>query len=134
MNKKNKWDIIGADLWKVENLSIYWDTWYWYDYDDDYCYRTNCTCDNCSPYYDDYSYVDYPISDYKIITKTHLRSYIDKPNQSLKMIDMNSIYPKEVLRQRKIDYLLGVGSYDYVSKPTFGDILKNRNINENRDI
>lgn len=50
------------------------------------------------------------------------------------MIDMNSIYPKEVLRQRKIDYLLGIGTYDCVSKPTFGDIFKNRNIDENRDI
>jgi hypothetical protein len=52
------------------------------------------------------------------------------------MIDMDSIYPKEVLRQRKIDYLLGIGSYDYVSKPTFADVMKNININlyESRDI
>ena len=39
-----------------------------------------------------------------------------------RMIDMTSIYSKEVLRQKKINHVLGIESMEH-SRPTLGDIL-----------
>jgi hypothetical protein len=38
-----------------------------------------------------------------------------------KLIDMNTIYSKEVIRQKKINYLLGIDKYEIQLKPTIGD-------------
>jgi hypothetical protein len=38
-----------------------------------------------------------------------------------RLIDMNTIYSKEVIRQKKINYLLGIDKYEIQLKPTIGD-------------
>ena len=39
------------------------------------------------------------------------------------MIDMRSVYSKEILRQKKIDVVLGLSAE--FTKPTFADIINN---------
>ena len=119
--KKSKWDIIGQDIDK-DNSEEYADYFYYW-YDGDY--------DN----YDYYEDIDYEYSETvydELIFKRGIRVSIDTFSKG-SYIDMMSIYPKSVLRQKKIDYLLGNEKWDYISKPTIGDIyLKNKkSINEN---
>lgn len=44
-----------------------------------------------------------------------------------RMIDMNTIYSKEKLRERKIDQILGLELPTYIHKPTLGDFFQKNN-------
>ena len=53
---------------------------------------------------------------------TRLREVMDRLRSPGKLVDMNSIYSKEVLRQKRINHILGIESMEH-SRPTLGDIL-----------
>jgi hypothetical protein len=118
--KKSKWDIIGQDIDK-DNHEDYGDYFsYWYDGED----------------YFDHDYDEYYDYEYK---KSVYQEHISKrgsrwsKHQSLvgNYIDMTSIYPKDVFRQMKIDYLLGVTKWENIKIPTLGDIKINKYSNGN---
>jgi len=111
--KKSRCDIIGSDIYK-DNLKEY-DRYLYYCYDGEYDFDYYDSCDNCGKSYcqnyehcQTYDYIEHHMS-----RSLHGR-----------YIDMMSIYPKPVLRQMKIDYLLGVNKWEFVKNPTLGDILK----------
>jgi hypothetical protein len=115
--KKNKWDIIGNDIDKSNDIE--YNDWFYYWYDGDYF---------------DYDYGDYYQYDYintvyqDYVSKRGIRVTLDRMNMG-SYIDMMSIYPKSKLRQIKIDYLLGEYEWEIVKKPTFKDLYeKRRNI------
>lgn len=110
--KKSKWNIIGNDIDK-ENTQ-YYENWfyYWYDGEDYYDYYYD---------YQDYEYTNTIYQDY--VSKRGIRVTLESLNMG-SYIDMMSIYSPQVLRQKKIDYLLGIDNWDVVRKPTFGDLLK----------
>ena len=101
--KKSKWDIIGKEIDK--DINSEYDSWFywWYDGED---------------YFDhDYSEPVY-------------REYFSKRGKWGKdrqlfgnYIDMMSIYSPQVLRQKKIDYLLGIDKWEVSSKPTILDYI-----------
>lgn len=118
--KKSKWDILGKDIHKDNQLDH--DEWfyYWYDGEDYHDYYDG------SDYFYDYS--DPVYNEY--ISKRGIRVSIEKINTG-SYIDMMSIYSTQYLRQRKIDYLLGIDKWDIQKTPTIGDLLKNNENNEN---
>ena len=121
---KNKWDIIGRDIdkdnyYKYNNYFYYWyDGDFYDDIDSNYDYQSY---DYLEEVYDNYISKKGKVSIY-----TSLRgSYID----------MMSVYSKQVLRQIKIDQLLGLDNFQFSKKTTIGDIIKYKDNNEkDRDI
>jgi hypothetical protein len=126
MNWKNKRDIIGSDIWKVEMDSLYFG---WYEEHDDDCI-SNCNCSYCNYDYDEYEYLPVPEINWKIIKRIGYGYYSSLNRDIGRMVDMKTIYTKEFARQKKIDYLLGISKFDDFIKPTIGDILKNKDYNE----
>jgi len=126
-HKKNKTEILESIIHKQElDYSHYW-TYYWdYDYDDEIYYQ----CDGCGGYYcDGYCCIDYkylpeelqPLN-VEYVSKRGIR--ISQSNYRHGMlIDMDSIYTKQELRQKRIDYLLGI---DQISKTTLSDFWNNK--------
>ena len=115
---KNKWDIIGKDIDKESDLD--YERWFGWWYDGEYYYDYGD--------YDQYNYINTVYQDY--VSKRGIRVTLDRMNMG-SYIDMLSIYPKEIIRDIKISQILGV---DVLSKPTFGDLLKNKDYDESRDI
>jgi hypothetical protein len=116
--KKNKWDIIGSDIDKSNDMEYIDWFYYWYDGDYfDYGYGEDYLYDYTDTVYQDYIHRRGKI--HVSLSKMNMGSYID----------MMSIYPKYRLRQIKIDYLLGEDKWEIVKKPTFKDLYeKRRNI------
>lgn len=116
--KKSKWDIIGKDIDRVNDEE--YDDWfnYWYDGQDYFYY------DYDDGLYD-YEYLDSVYQHY--IIKKGFRVSFDRINIG-SYIDMMSIYSKDVLRQMKINYLLG--DKFNIKKPIYADIIKKNNENE----
>ena len=121
-HKKNKIEILESIIHKQELEDSYYWMYYWdYEYDDEIYYQ----CDGCGRYYcDGYCCIDYkylpeelqPLN-VEYVSKRGIR--ISQSNYRHGMlIDMNSIYSKQELRQKKIDYLLGINQ---ISKTTLGD-------------
>lgn len=114
--RKNKTEILDRIVTKAELIDYdhYWS--YWDDYDDDYhdCYMFMIV---------DYEYLP---EKFQPKTVTHISKrgirVTQHTHSSGKMIDMNSIYSKEVLRQKRINHILGIELMEY-SRPTLGDIL-----------
>lgn len=114
--KKSKWDIIGNDIDK-DNSDEYSDYfYYWYDGEDyfDYYYGDDYIYEYLDEVYDEYVY--------KRGTRVSIGKYLRGS-----YIDMLSIYPKQLSRQKKIDYLLGLDKWDILTRPTIGDLIKNKN-------
>lgn len=116
--KKNKWDIIGKEIDK--ETSQYYDSWfyYWYDGED----------------YFDHDYGQYYAYDY---SEPVYKEYFSKRGKWGKdrqlfgnYIDMMSIYDKQTLRQKKIDYLLGIDKWKETKLPTISDHINYKNANE----
>jgi hypothetical protein len=116
--KKNKWDIIGKEIDK--ETSQYYDSWfyYWYDGGD----------------YFDHDYGQYYAYDY---SEPVYKEYFSKRGKWGKdrqlfgnYIDMMSIYDKQTLRQKKIDYLLGIDKWKETKLPTISDHINYKNANE----
>lgn len=98
----------------------YWDS---YGYDDYYC----------NDYYEDdrdpcWSYTESIEPDYDLISKNRGRYSSQNHARVLgKMIDMDTIYSREVLRERKIDQILGLLAPTYIPKATIGDFFPKNN-------
>ena len=110
--KKNKWDIIGRDIDR-EN-SQYYDSWFYYWYDgEDFNYG----------YYEDYEYdyLDTIYQDY--VSKRGIRVTLERINMG-SYIDMMSVYSPQLLRQKKIDYLLGINKWEINKRPTIKDLYE----------
>ncbi len=117
--RKNKIEILDRIITKAElgeaNYWGYWDDDYDWDDHDGYC-----DCYMCMPV--DYDYLPDELQpkpiDY-ISKRARITYHSISPG---KMIDMNSIYSKEVLRQKRINHILGIELMEH-SHPTLGDIL-----------
>ena len=101
--KKSKWDIIERD---IDRDSQYFDEdfFYWEYYDVDYYDYSDD--DDCV-----YGYLK-DVND-KYISKLGLRVSFNN-YQRRSYIDMMSFYSPGVLRQRKIDYLLGIDNFLFI--------------------
>ena len=129
MKKKSKIEIIDKIVSVDTEMQIYYDTYCGYGYED-YYYVDYVD-------YDD-AYWDYmPIEDSTSILLHSYRGRCKKINKSPnigRMIDMNTIYPKHIMREKKINQLLGL-EYHSMYKPTLAEYFpKNINLNEDRDI
>jgi len=125
-HKKSKYDI-KSQLFLKDGLREYddwWCEWDWdYDDHDDYC-----DCYLCMPV--DYEYlpddqqpktIDY-ISKRGMRVTTHTYSFG-------KLIDMSTIYSKEIMRQKKLEAILG-GQYEiFYKKSYFKDLLDEKSGN-----
>lgn len=107
-----------------------WYTSYW-DWDDDY-YDCYTYCDNCGKSYcidyeycSDYDYIQLPKFDwgYKVIKKAFRRWDVVDPSLCGSYIDMESIYGKIEIRNRRIDIVLGLREPNYTQPVTIGDFF-----------
>jgi hypothetical protein len=128
--RKNRTEILDKIITKAELGSDYY--WGYWDDDDDYYYHDYDYCDNCgNRYCDDYSHCqsyEYQTEDDNkvvYISRSFGRWHVMNTPKYGRFIDMNTIYSKEVLRQKKINYLLGIDKYEIQLKPTIGDIFDN---------
>lgn len=128
---KNKIELLDKTISVEAEMELdHYDWWCGYYYDDDYYPH----------YYDDdddycWSYVDMSELDYVIIDTRRGVKSINRngyyPYSLGRMIDMNTIYPKHIMREKKINQLLGL-EYHSMYKPTLAEFFpKNININEN---
>jgi hypothetical protein len=110
--RKNKTELLDRIITKAEliDYDYYWS--YWYD-DEWNNHDGYCNCYMCIPI--DYEYLPDEIQPKSI-------DYVSKRISPGILIDMNSIYSKEVLRQKRINHILGIESMEH-SRPTLGDIL-----------
>lgn len=99
--KKNKIEILD-DILSLENSKKF-DYWGWdcYWYDD---YPSNYIYDDCD--YFNYEYLEDVEFDFLSRRRGRIKVRFGS------YIDMNSIYSKTVMRQKKIDYLLGLSQYN----------------------
>jgi hypothetical protein len=121
--RKNKIDIL-YKLFSQEE-----DEWIGYWEEDDYPYsyhETYCDCEMCLGVGYEYidGSVDYPLNPFINILRKHGNVWREGNAMSTgRMIDMDSIsYSKEVMREKKINQILGISTYK-PKIPTFGDII-----------
>ena len=120
-HKKNKIEILDKIVYKHELEEANMWMYYW-DYDDDWNYHDSyCDCYSCMPV--DYEYLPEELQPKQVthISKRGIRitEHTWSPG---KLIDMNSIYSKEILRQKRINHILGIESMEH-TKTTLEDIL-----------
>lgn len=118
------------------DYKLEWDSWYTSYWDDDYYdYDYYTTCDNCGKSYcNDYEfcqepgYIELPKIDwgYKIVNKAFRRWSISDPSLPGQYIDMETIYGKTEMRNRRIDIVLGLREPHYKEPITIGDIYKEK--------
>ena len=120
--RKNKTEILDRIITKAElGNDYYWSYWDDDDYDwhDDYC-----DCYSCMPINFEYLPEEFQPKSVEYISKRYRVTYHSiSPG---KMIDMDSIYSKEVLRQKRINHILGIEKMTNYSKTTIKDILESR--------
>jgi hypothetical protein len=117
--RKSKIEILDRIITKAElSDDYYWSYWYdddWYDHDG------YCDCYSCMPV--DYEYLP---DELQPKTVTHISKRGMRVTQHThspgKLIDMTSIYSKEMLRQKRINHILEIESMEH-SPTTLGDIL-----------
>jgi len=128
--RKNRTEILDKIITKAElGSDYYWGYWDWDDDDDDY-YYWNCDCGryHCNGYECvGYEYLpeEFQPKYVEYVSKRGIR--VTKHTYSTgRLIDLNSVYPKDVLRQKRINHILGVEKMIGYSKTTIGDILESR--------
>ena len=122
--RKNKIELRDQSLsLKVAiDLSYEDDYYYW---DDDY--YDGCDCPQCRPFDShDYKYLPEEESNVILLSKrrgiySYASVWYGQGKKHGRMIDMRTVYSKEVLRQKKIDEVLGLSAE--FSKPTLADII-----------
>ena len=134
---KSKSDFLGDNF----DLKLELEDWYWYtsyDYDDWYDYSS--VCDNCGKSYCDdyeycqpYDYIQLPKFDwgYKVVKKAFRRWDVVDPSLYGSYIDMESIYGKIEMRNRRIDIVLGLREPNYTQPVTIGDFFDRIDKNPN---
>ena len=116
--RKNKTELLDRRITKSE-FTDYDDYWsYWNDDEWNNC-DGYCDCYMCMPVYDYLPDELQPKSIDYVSKRITITYHSISPGR---MIDMTSIYSKEVLRQKKINHVLGIESMEH-SRPTLGDIL-----------
>ena len=134
---KSKGDLLGDNF----NLKLELEDWYtsYWDWDDDY-YDYSSLCDNCGKSYCDdyeycqpYDYIQLPKFDwgYKVIKKAFRRWDVVDPSLYGSYIDMESIYGKIEMRNRRIDIVLGLREPNYTQPVTIGDFFDRIDKNPN---
>jgi hypothetical protein len=119
--RKNKIDILDKIITKAELIDYdhywsYWDDDYDWNYHDGYC-----DCYSCVPI--NFEYLPDELQPKSITHISKRGSRITEHTWSPgKMIDMTSIYSKEVLRQKRINHILGIESMEH-TPTTLADIL-----------
>ena len=125
---KSKCDLLGDNF----DLKLELEDWYtsYWDWDDDY--YDYSSCDNCGKSYcDDYEYCqpyDYiQLSKfdwgYKVVKKAFRRWDVVDPILYGSYINMESIYGKIEMRNRRIDIVLGLREPNYTQPVTIGDFF-----------
>ena len=125
---KSKGDLLGDNF----NLKLELEDWYtsYWDWDDDY--YDYSACDNCGKSYCDdyeycqpYDYIQLPKFDwgYKVIKKAFRRWVVVDPILYGSYINMESIYGKIEMRNRRIDIVLGLREPNYTQPVTIGDFF-----------
>ena len=135
---KSKSQLLAEEIDKLEVKPFkyspnWWCSYYFYDNDDDwYYYHWNgFDCDICGEsscqYYECLSYDYLPIPDLDWVIKWGKSGRITFDNPSLygSYINMDTIYAKEVMRNIKIEILLGLRK-PFNSKPNLGDLYEER--------
>lgn len=122
--KKNKWDIIGRD---IDNLNQEYNDWfyYWYDGEDYY----NDPCIDCGMYHCDQNCANYEYlpEDEQPLETEYISS---RRRRQCMLIDMTTIYSKEILRQKKLEAILD-GEFTIFDRKTY---LKDTLIEKDKDI
>ena len=97
-------------------------TMWWDYYDYDYYYY-----DSYYDQFDDYGYIDKDLEK-EILTEVLLGPCTRKRKwtyYAYRIVDMESFYPKAVLREKRINDLLGLpGGTGRIERPTLGDLIK----------
>lgn len=133
---KSKSDLLGDNF----DLKLELEDWYtsYWDWDDDY--YDYSPCDNCGKSYCDdyeycqpYDYIQLPKFDwgYKVIKKAFRRWDVVDPSLYGSYIDMESIYGKIEMRNRRIDIVLGLREPNYTQPVTIGDFFDRIDKNPN---
>lgn len=133
---KSKSDLLGDNF----DLKLELEDWYtsYWDWDDDYYDYSEC--DNCGKSYCDdyeycqpYDYIQLPKFDwgYKVIKKAFRRWDVVDPSLYGSYIDMESIYGKIEMRNRRIDIVLGLREPNYTQPVTIGDFFDRIDKNPN---
>jgi hypothetical protein len=133
---KGKRDLLSDDF----DLKFEMESWYtsYWDYDDDYWDYSEC--DNCGKYYcNDYEYcqpydhIELPKIDwgYKVIYKAFRRFSITDPTLGGGYVDMETVYGKTEMRNRRIDIVLGLREPHYNKPVTIGDFFDRIDKNQN---
>jgi hypothetical protein len=133
---KGKSDLLGDNF----DLKLELEDWYtsYWDWDDDYYDYSEC--DNCGKSYCDdyeycqpYDYIQLPKFDwgYKVIKKAFRRWDVVDPSLYGSYIDMESIYGKIEMRNRRIDIVLGLREPNYTQPVTIGDFFDRIDKNPN---
>ena len=122
---KNKIELLDKTISVEMEMELDYYNSYWGYYYEDYYYPD---------YYDDnddgWSYVKDTPDDY-IISTFRYGKRLQRKQRIGWLIDMNTIYPKHIMREKKINQLLGL-EYHYMYKPTLAEIFpKNKELNEN---
>ena len=121
---KSKFDIIGNDIDKLDirpynHCNGQWWWGFYYDWDDDYDdYEYEWE-------YIEWDYIKLPEIDwgYKVINKSFRNWRISDPSVPGTYVDMESVYGKSEMRNRKIDMILGLREPNYQTTVTLGDFF-----------
>lgn len=120
------------ELYPFKNCSQWWNSYYFYDEEDEYYDYDYSPCDNCGKTYcHDYEYcqepgyIELPKIDwgYKIVNKAFRRWNISDPTLPGVYLDMETIYGKKEMRNRRIDIVLGLREPSYQQNVTIGDFV-----------
>ena len=119
---KTKYDLISRDVYNIE-MEIT-NIWCWYDgsFDEDDHIFCGLECPICFPNFE-YLPDEFQPTPVYYISKRGICGYKKYSLSAGKMIDMNSFYPKDVQRERKINSILGI---DEKSNLTLEYILKSK--------
>ena len=120
--KKNKIELRDISLSLNNEMMLHWDDDYYWDYDD----YSSCTCRHCSPWLyngdEEYEYLEKnkPVW---IISRRGRIPRIESVNLDHGgLINLNKVYSKEIMRDRKISEILGLTP----KKPTIWDFYEER--------
>ena len=124
--RKNKSDIHDSIIDKELSIEVtYWLTSCFDDWDWDHFE----VCDVCGSYWcpnfsccEPLHYLEDNETDYVYLSKRFGRWCISNPPRLGSFIDLTKIYSKEVLRNKKIEWLLGIEKFEMQTRPTLGDI------------